>query len=138
MIISEIKIRVLYAHTDKMGFVYYGRYYEYFEAGRNEFLRKLGYPYSRIESQNIILPVIESNAKYFAPAKYDDEIILYTMLKSIPAVKIKLEYLIEDHKKERLTEGYTIHSFVNFKTMKPTRPPLDFLELVKSKFPQHV
>ena len=133
MIISEIKIRVLYAHTDKMGIVYYGRYYEYFEAGRNEFLRKLGYPYSRIESQNIILPVIESNAKYFAPAKYDDEISLYTMLKSIPTVRIKLEYLIENSKKEKLVEGYTIHSFVNYDSRKPIRPPSDFLVLIKEK-----
>ena len=133
MIVSELKIRVLYAHTDKMGVVYYGRYYEYFEAGRNEFLRRLGYPYSRIEAQNIILPVIESHAKHFAPAKYDDEITLFTMLKSIPAVRIKLEYLIEDGKKVKLAEGHTVHSFVSLKTMKPTRPPQDFIELVKSK-----
>lgn len=133
MIVSELKIRVLYAHTDKMGVVYYGRYYEYFEAGRNEFLRKLGYPYSRIESQNIILPVIESSAKYLAPAKYDDEITLYTMLKTVPAVRIKLEYLIENSRKEKLADGHTVHSFVSLKTMKPTRPPKDFLELVKSK-----
>ncbi len=133
MIVSELKIRILYAHTDKMGVVYYGRYFEFFEAGRNEFLRKLGYPYSRIEAQNIALPVIEANSKYFAPARYDDEIILHTMLKNIPSVRIKLEYLIENSKKEKLAEGYTIHSFVNAKTMKPMRPPSDFLDIVKSK-----
>jgi len=43
MIVSELRIRILYAHTDKMGVVYYGRYFEFYEAGRNEFLRKLGY-----------------------------------------------------------------------------------------------
>jgi len=123
----------LYAHTDKMGVVYYGRYFEFFEAGRNEFLRKLGYPYSRIEAQNIALPVIEANSKYFAPARYDDEIILHTILKNIPSVRIKLEYLIENSKKEKLAEGYTVHSFVNAKTMKPMRPPSDFLDIVKSK-----
>ncbi len=133
MIISELKIRVLYAHTDKMGFVYYGRYYEYFEAGRNEFLRILGYPYSKIEAQNVILPVIESHANYFAPARYDDEISLFTMLKSVPSVRIKLEYLIQNHNKEKLVEGHTIHSFVNFSTMKPIRPPSDFIELVTAK-----
>ena len=133
MIKSELKIRILYAHTDKMGVVYYGRYFEFYEAGRNEFLRKLGYPYSRIESQNIILPVIEANSRYLAPARYDEEISLFTILKDIPSVRIKLEYLIENSKKEKLAEGYTIHSFVNAKTMKPTRPPADFLEIVKSK-----
>ncbi len=133
MIESELKIRMLYAHTDKMGVVYYGRYFEFYEAGRNEFLRRLGYPYSKIESLNIILPVIEANSKYFAPARYDDEISLYTILKDVPSVKIRLEYLIENSKKERLAEGYTIHSFVNAKTMKPIRPPADFIEIVKSK-----
>ncbi len=136
MIKSELKIRILYAHTDKMGVVYYGRYFEFYEAGRNEFLRKLGYPYSRIESQNIILPVIEANSRYLAPARYDEEISLFTILKDIPSVRIKLEYLIENSKKEKLAEGYTIHSFVNAKTMKPTRPPADFLEIVKSKLIQ--
>jgi len=133
MIKSELKIRMLYAHTDKMGVVYYGRYFEFYEAGRNEFLRRLDYPYSKIESQNIILPVIEANSKYFAPARYDDEISLYTILRDVPSVKIRLEYLIENSKKKKLAEGYTIHSFVNAKTMKPIRPPADFVEIVKSK-----
>jgi acyl-CoA thioester hydrolase len=133
MIKTELKIRMLYAHTDKMGVVYYGRYFEFYEAGRNEFLRKLGYPYSKIEAQNIMLPVIEANSKYIAPARYDDEISLYTMLKDVPSVKIKLEYLIENSKKEKLAEGYTIHSFVNAGTMKPMRPPSDFIDIIKSK-----
>jgi acyl-CoA thioester hydrolase len=124
---------MLYAHTDKMGVVYYGRYFEFYEAGRNEFLRKLGYPYSKIESQGYILPVIEAASQYYAPARYDDEVTLYTILKDIPSVRIKLEYYMENSKKEKLAEGYTIHSFVNARTMKPVRPPADFVELVKSR-----
>ena len=124
---------MLYAHTDKMGVVYYGRYFEFYEAGRNEFLRRIGYPYSKIESKGYILPVIEANSRYFAPARYDDEITLYTILKDIPTVRIKLEYYIENRKMVKLAEGHTIHSFVNAETMKPARPPADFVELVKSK-----
>ncbi|RPI18531.1 MAG: acyl-CoA thioesterase [Ignavibacteriae bacterium] len=133
MITSELKIRVLYAHTDKMGVVYYGRYFEYYEAGRNEFLRRLGYPYSRIESQDIILPVIHAESNYFAPALYDDEIVLQTMLCDIPTVKIKIYYILKNSKGEKLAEGHTIHSFVNAITRKPMRPPSDFIEIVKSK-----
>jgi acyl-CoA thioester hydrolase len=133
MIVSELKIRMLYAYTDKMGVVYYGRYFEFYEAGRNEFLRKLGYPYSKVESRGYILPVIEAASRYFAPARYDDEVSLYTILKDIPTVRIKLEYIIENSSHEKLAEGYTIHSFVNAETMKPARPPQDFVELVKSK-----
>jgi len=134
MIESELKIRVLYAHTDKMGVVYYGRYFEYFEAGRNEFLRKMGYPYSKIEKQNIILPVIEASANYICPALYDDEITIHTILKTVPTVRIRLDYLIEDSHHEKLAEGHTVHSFVSAVTRKPIRPPKDFLELFKTKF----
>lgn len=131
MITSELKIRILYAHTDKMGFVYYSRYFEYFEAGRNEFLRHIGYPYSKIEAQGLILPVIEAYSKYIAPSKYDDEITLYTILKELPAVRIKLQYLIKNENNEMLAEGYTVHSFADSATKKPARPPLDFTQLVK-------
>lgn len=133
MIKTELKIRVLYAHTDKMGIVYYGRYFEYFEAGRNDFLRKLGYPYTKIEKQGFILPVIEASSKYFSPALYDDEIILHTILKSVPTVRIRLEYYIENGHSEKLAEGHTVHSFVSEATRKPIRPPADFIELIKSK-----
>ena len=64
MIKSELKIRMLYAHTDKMGVVYYGRYFEFYEAGRNEFLRWLGYPYSKIESQNIMSSKMEPTGRW--------------------------------------------------------------------------
>jgi len=132
MIVSELKIRVLYAHTDKMGIVYYSRYFEYFEAGRNEFLRDIGYSYSKIESQELILPVVEAYSKYIAPAKYDDEIILHTILKDIPTVKVRLNYLVKNKNEEILAEGFTVHSFVNAVTKKPARPPSDFVELVKN------
>ena len=132
MIISELKIRVLYAHTDKMGIVYYSRYFEYFEAGRNEFLRGIGYPYSKIESQELILPVVEAHSRYIAPAKYDDEISLYTTLKEMPTVKVRLNYLVKNESKEILAEGFTVHSFVNAVTKKPARPPSDFIELIKT------
>src|SRR5437867_4382057 len=132
MIISELKIRVLYAHTDKMGIVYYSRYFEYFEAGRNEFLRNIGYSYSKIESQKLILPVIEAYSRYIAPAKYDDEIILHTILKDIPTVKVRLSYMVKNKNGDILAEGFTVHSFVNAVTKKPAKPPADFVELVKS------
>jgi acyl-CoA thioester hydrolase len=132
MIVSEIKIRVLYAHTDKMGIVYYSRYFEYFEAGRNEFLRSIGYPYTKIESQDLILPVIQAHSEYIAPAKYDDEIILQTILKDIPTVKVRLSYTVKNKNNDILAEGFTIHSFVNAATKKPARPPADFVQLIKN------
>ena len=130
MIKTEIKYKVLYAHTDQMGVVYYGRYYEYFEAGRNDMLYKIGYPYPVLEKKKIILPVIESDCRYYIPAKYDQEITIRSILYDIPSVRIKIYYEIyfENH---LLADGFTVHSFVNSEKMKPARPPEDFLELIK-------
>ncbi len=130
---TEIEIRVLYAHTDKMGVVYYARYYEYFEAGRNDMLRKIGYPYTKLEENNIALPVIESHCEYYRSAYYDEIIKIKSILKEIPGVRIQIFYEVS-RGNDILAEGYTIHSFVNFEKMKPVRPPADLLKLIKEKF----
>ena len=132
MIETSTDIRVLYAHTDKMGVVNNLRYLEYFEAGRNDFLRKLGYPYTELEKENIGLPVIEAFLKYISSAKYDDVVKIRTILRNVPSVKFKIEYEIFCDEKIIVT-GYTQHAFVNLELMKPVRPPADFIELVKSK-----
>jgi acyl-CoA thioester hydrolase len=132
VITTEIDIRVLYAHTDKMGVVYYGRYYEYFEAGRNDMLHKLGYPYVEMEKANIMLPVIESYCKYFSGARYDDMIRVRSMLKEVPTVRIRIEYEILKGD-ELIVTGHTVHSFVNAEKMKPTRPPERLIEIIKGK-----
>jgi len=80
-------VRVLYAHTDTMGVVSNVRYLEYFEAGRNEFLRKIGFPYTEMEKENIALPVIEANLKYISTAKYDDLIQIKAKINELPTVK---------------------------------------------------
>ena len=132
MITSDVKIIVLYAHTDKMGIVNNSRYLEYFEMGRNTLLRELGYPYTQLEKLDFGLPVIEVHAKYISTAIYDDIVVVKSILRDVPTVRVKIDY--ELYVGERLiVTGYTVHSFINMKTMKPAKPPRDFIELVKSK-----
>lgn len=133
MIETQTEIRVLYAHTDKMGVVNNARYFEYFEAGRNDFLRKLGYPYTELEEENTGLPVIEAYAKYISGAKYDEVLTVRSILKNIPTVRFRIDYEILSSDK-KIAEGYTVHSFVNFNSMKPVRPPENFIKLIKSVF----
>ncbi|HMS65341.1 MAG TPA: thioesterase family protein [Ignavibacteria bacterium] len=133
MIETVTEFRVLYAHTDKMGVVNNARYFEYFEAGRNDFLRKVGYPYTELEKENIGLPVIEAYAKYISGAKYDDVISIRTILKNLPGVSFKIEYEITCDNK-LIASGFTVHAFVDFIKMKPVRPPHNFIDLIRSKF----
>lgn len=133
MIKTVTDYRVLYAHTDKMGVVNNVRYLEYFEAGRNDFLRKLGYPYRQLEKLNVGLPVIEAYVKYISSAKYDDVIQINTFLKKIPTVRFNIDYEIYCEN-VLIVSGYTMHSFVNLEKMKPVRPPADFMEILIKKF----
>ena len=80
MLIHELKIRVRYGETDQMSYVYYGNYAQYFEMGRAEWLRNLGYSYSEMEKDGIMLPVLNLNVNYLKPAKYDDLLTLKTIL----------------------------------------------------------
>ncbi len=133
MIETEIDYRVLYAHTDKMGVVNNARYFEYFEAGRNDFLRKLGYTYTELELQSIGLPVIEAYSKFISSAKYDDVITIKTMLFQIPTVRFKINYEIYCNKK-KIVIGFTTHAFISFPKMKPVRPPDKLIDLIKINF----
>ncbi|MBS1518410.1 MAG: acyl-CoA thioesterase [Bacteroidetes bacterium] len=116
-----------------MGVVNNVRYLEYFEAGRNDFLRKLGYPYRQLEKLNVGLPVIEAYVKYISSAKYDDVIQINTFLKKIPTVRFNIDYEIYCEN-VLIVSGYTMHSFVNLEKMKPVRPPADFMEILIKKF----
>ncbi len=117
-------IRVRYADTDQMRFVYYAKYFEYFEQGRSDLLRTIGMPYSEIERHGIFLPVIEAYAKYKKSARYDDIIVVETVLNEMPVARIRLEYTITlEGETEPMVEGYTVHSFLNASTGKPTRAP---------------
>lgn len=110
-----------------------GRYLEYFEAGRNNLLRELGYPYTELEKLHYGLPVIEAHANYISTAKYDDIVIIRSFIQNMPGVRVKINY--ELFVNERLiVTGYTEHSFISLETMKPVRPPKDFIELVKPHF----
>lgn len=115
-----------------MGVVNNVRYFEYFEAGRNDFLRKLGYPYTELEKKNYGLPVIEAFSKFYSGAKYDDIITVNTFLENIPTVRFRINYKVFLSEKI-IAEGYTVHSFVNFQKMKASKPPEDFIKLIREK-----
>jgi acyl-CoA thioester hydrolase len=127
---SDIRIR--YADTDQMKFAYYGKFFEYFEQGRSDLLRDIGLPYTRVEEMGLLLPVIEAHASYKKAARYDDLLRVVTILRETPVARVRLDYEVyRDGEKDLLAEGYTIHSFVNAETGKPTRAPAQFVEAIE-------
>ena len=84
--------RVRYAETDKMGVVYYANYLVWFEVGRCEWLRAAGWTYAGLEQDGTVLPVIEANCEYRAPARYDDEIHVRTKATLLSRVRLRFDY----------------------------------------------
>jgi acyl-CoA thioester hydrolase len=131
----ETQIRVRYAETDRMGYVYYGNYATYYEVGRVEALRSLGMSYRTMEDSGIMLPVIQYSIKYFKPAFYDDLLTIKTIIPELPATRIKFIYKMFNAKGIQLNEGETTLVFVNIETQKPCAAPNEFLEKLKPFFP---
>lgn len=84
MYISETTVRVRYGETDQMGVLYYGNYALYYEVGRAEAVRQLGFTYKELEELGIMMPVVELHSQYFRPARYDDLLTVKTIVKELP------------------------------------------------------
>jgi acyl-CoA thioester hydrolase len=133
MIRTTTEIRVRYRDTDQMRVVYNGVYFEYFETGRTEMLRQLGLPYASIESRGVMLPVLEAGAKFIQPARYDDLIRVVTYLRHPVTARLRIEYEIYCGD-QLLVTGFTLHAFTTIDTMRPVRPPREFLELIEKNW----
>lgn len=134
MIKHEIKIRVRYAETDRMGYVYYGNYATYFEVARVEFLRDLGFSYRSLEDEGILLPVLEYGIKYLRPAYYDDELRIVTVMRELPAARIKFEYEVFNSKNDLITVANTTLVFISKANGRPHACPDDVMEKMKTFF----
>jgi acyl-CoA thioester hydrolase len=134
MIESETKIRVRYGETDQMGYAYYGVYAMYYEVGRVETMRILGFSYKDVEARGILMPVLEYNIKYKKPAYYDEELTIVTRIKEMPTgVKVNFDYECFNEKKELINVGFVTLAIVDKNTGKLCKLP-DWFSQAMSKF----
>ena len=116
--------RVRYAETDKMGYLYYGHYAKYYEIGRVETLRQLGLSYKTMEDeQGIMLPVVSLESRYLAPAYYDDNIEIKTILKSLPNKMITFYHELVNEEGKTINKATIKLFFIDMKTGKRTSCP---------------
>jgi|SRR5690606_15993925 len=123
MYVHQHKVRVRYGETDQMGYCYYGNYAQYYEVGRVEALRSLGFNYKKLEEEGIMLPVLDYTIKYVKPAYYDDELVIKTMIKESPGARIKFEYEMYDSNNQIINFGTVTLVFIDKTTGRPTRAP---------------
>ncbi len=121
---TNISVRVRYAETDQMGYVYYGNYAQYYEIARVEFLRSIGLSYKQIEDDGIMMPVTKLTCNYLAPAYYDDLLNIRVTIPEIPnGYRITFIYEITNEKGKLLNTGNTELVFINMATNKLEKVP---------------
>lgn len=114
MYINETKIKVRYVETDQMGIVHHSNYYPWFEVGRTEFIKITGMSYSDMETENVMLPLVESSCKYIIGAKYEDELTIQTWIEELTGAKVIFNYqVVRDADSKVIAKGSTTHAFVN-------------------------
>jgi acyl-CoA thioester hydrolase len=129
---TESRIRVRYAETDQMGMVYYANYLIWMEVGRSDFCRECGFSYREMErEEQAFLAVAEANCRYLAPARYDDEVVIETVLARVRSRVVEFTYQIKSCG-TLLAEGRTLHVVIG-SDGRPRSMPDRYLELLKSK-----
>lgn len=134
MFSHSTKIRVRYADTDQMGYMYYGNYAEFYEVGRVEMLRSLGMTYKSMEDSGIIMPVTELKCKFIKPALYDEEITVNVMIDTMPSLRINFKYELFNERQELINLGETTLVFIDQKKNRPCMPSEDFLSRMRVHF----
>ena len=123
MIQHTHSVKIYYRDVDKMGIVYYSRYFEYFEESRTELLASIGLDITSIEQEGITLPVISSYCDFKKGAQFEQEILIKAWIDERPRSTLKINY--EAFLKGStilIARGYTVHAFIG-RNGKPKRPP---------------
>ncbi|GGD74093.1 acyl-CoA thioesterase [Paenibacillus nasutitermitis] len=138
-------LRVRYQESDRMGVVFHANYVNWMEIGRTELIRFFGIPYRTIEEQGMLLPVVDLECRYIAPAKYDDLVVICTAIEEYSPVRLSFRSEIRrisdketypptwqgsELPGELLVRGSTRHVWVNAQ-MRPSRLDKALPELYK-------
>ena len=120
---SETRVRVRYAETDQMGVVYHSNYLIWFEVGRVELIRQMGLDYKKMEEEGCGIAVVDVHARYKAPARYDDELVIETRLLAARGAVVRFGYrILRIADGLLLCEGETMHVVVGMDMKKRSLP----------------
>jgi acyl-CoA thioester hydrolase len=124
-VMNETRLRVRYAETDQMGVVYHSNHLVYFEVGRVELMRQMGFTYRDMERDDgLFIAVAEAKCRYRAPVYYDEEVVVRTRIKAVRESVIKFSYeLARANTGALLAEGETTHVVTNSEMKVSTLPP---------------
>jgi len=137
-VVNETRLRVRYAETDQMGVVYHSNHFIWFEVGRVELIREIGFSYRDLEQQEgRFIAVAEAKCRYRAPVYYDEEVIVRTWLKRVRDSVVVFSYeLLRVGADTVLAEGETVH-VVTDSSMKIAKLPEKYLQAFRAAMTKH-
>jgi acyl-CoA thioester hydrolase len=130
----KIQIRVRYAETDQMGYLYYGNYAQYYEVGRVEAMRNLGLSYKEMEDGGVMMPVLELHSTFVKPAYYDELLSITTTITKMPEVRMFFDYEICNEQGDTINYGKTTLIFFDMARKRPCRVPAELASKLESYF----
>jgi acyl-CoA thioester hydrolase len=135
MYTNQFAKRVRYAETDKMGYLYYGHYAKYYEIGRVELIRSLGFRYRDFEDNlGVKLPVVSLESRYLKPAYYDDLITIESTITSMPTKLISFDFKLINEESEVINTAVVKLFFVDSASEKRVSCPSAFADKLATYF----
>jgi len=133
----DAPVRVRYAETDQMGVVYHANYLIWFEIGRVELMRALGFEYKLMEAEDdCYIVVAEASCRYIQPARYDELLRVRTRISQAGNRVVKYSYqLLRDSDGYLLATGATTHVICG-KDGKPKLLPQKYRNKFRSLLPE--
>jgi acyl-CoA thioester hydrolase len=128
--VSQSHVRVRYAETDAQGIVYYANYLVWFEVGRVDYLRQMGADYASLEASGQGVMIVEANCRYHAPARFDDDLTIFTWCDQIRRSSFRFRYEVK-RGEAVLAEGHTIQVFMDMLQGKPMPIPPEVRALLE-------
>ncbi len=111
--VRRYPIRVRYAETDQMGIAHHSNYFVWFEEGRSNYCRDLGFPYGEWEKNGVFLPVVEARCRYKSPLRYDEPAEMEVFPAESGAATVTFGYRIFHADGRLAAEGWTKHAFAD-------------------------
>ncbi len=130
------QLRVRYAETDQMGYVYYGNYAKYYEVARADAMRTLGMTYRQMEEKGVFMPIVTMLSKFIRPAYYDDLLTIKTIVNEMPSTRMHFFYEVYNENGTLINKGETVLAFVRKDTGRPCSAPDWFIQKLETVFTQ--
>jgi acyl-CoA thioester hydrolase len=123
------EIRVRFAETDAQGVAHNSNYFVWFEVARIDYLERYAGGYQRLRDEGIESLVLESHARFLAPAVFDDRLLVHARCVNVRGARFGFEYAVE-RDGTTIADGWTRHGTVDATTLRPTRIPAWLVEAI--------